>query len=482
MPNLEVDGNNIPPLQYLKEDGSAYEQVKGENNAFNVNILSFESGIETEVKGDVAHDSADSGNPVKIGGKGNAAKPGAVTESDRVNASFDLYGSQRVILPDSEGTADAAAPANVIMAGAVANATADTPDEGDASRLSVDLNSRLRVLQDGVVAAPDAAAPGLAEQIGGVGNATANALDEGDLGALSLNLGSELRVTNEKCEAAHDAAAPSNVKMAGAVANATADTPDEGDACRLSVDLNSRLRVIHDGVVGASDAAAPTLTQQVGALANASAPSPDEGDMQALSMTLSGETRVILESASGASDAAAPTNTLQVGAKANAANPTPDENDLQHLSCDLEANLRVAQAGKEIVLTASSEKTSSANGTAVANLGGFGYAEVLFDMEAADTAAGDTLDVYVDASPDGGTTWVNVVHFNQVIGTDAAGKYTAIVNTKGATGTAVGTVTGDLTTAPDIRHYLGNAMRARWVIVNVTDPKFTFSVKANMKT
>lgn len=47
--------------------------------------------------GDVAHDAADSGNPVKVGGKATAALPTAVTEGDRVQQSYDLYGQARVV-------------------------------------------------------------------------------------------------------------------------------------------------------------------------------------------------------------------------------------------------------------------------------------------------------------------------------------------------------------------------------------------------
>lgn len=44
------------------------------------------------VSGDVAHDSADAGEPVKIGGKAVSAEPSAVAANDRVNAMFDLVG------------------------------------------------------------------------------------------------------------------------------------------------------------------------------------------------------------------------------------------------------------------------------------------------------------------------------------------------------------------------------------------------------
>lgn len=50
------------------------------------------------ISGDVAHDSADAGEPVKIGGKAVSAEITPVTANDRVNASFDLVGKQ-IVLP-----------------------------------------------------------------------------------------------------------------------------------------------------------------------------------------------------------------------------------------------------------------------------------------------------------------------------------------------------------------------------------------------
>lgn len=50
------------------------------------------------VSGDVAHDTADAGEPVKIGGKAVNAEPTAVAANDRVNALFDLVGKM-IVLP-----------------------------------------------------------------------------------------------------------------------------------------------------------------------------------------------------------------------------------------------------------------------------------------------------------------------------------------------------------------------------------------------
>lgn len=46
------------------------------------------------VGGTVAHDGADSGNPVKIGGKARTTNPAVVADGDRVDASFDKQGRQ----------------------------------------------------------------------------------------------------------------------------------------------------------------------------------------------------------------------------------------------------------------------------------------------------------------------------------------------------------------------------------------------------
>ncbi len=55
-------------------------------------------GDPIKVMGDIAHDAADSASsyPAKIGGWASSAKPTAVSNGDRVNAYFDVYGRQHV--------------------------------------------------------------------------------------------------------------------------------------------------------------------------------------------------------------------------------------------------------------------------------------------------------------------------------------------------------------------------------------------------
>ncbi|MEB3286183.1 MAG: hypothetical protein VKJ04_01635 [Vampirovibrionales bacterium] len=65
----------------------------GTNNIGDVDVLTLPG-----VAGDIAHDGADSGNPVKIGGKAKSAEPTAVANNDRAELITDLVGKQ-IVLP-----------------------------------------------------------------------------------------------------------------------------------------------------------------------------------------------------------------------------------------------------------------------------------------------------------------------------------------------------------------------------------------------
>ena len=56
------------------------------------------AAVTATTSGDVAHDSPDSGNPIKVGGKAESTSPAAVADGDRVDAWFDLLGRQ-VVMP-----------------------------------------------------------------------------------------------------------------------------------------------------------------------------------------------------------------------------------------------------------------------------------------------------------------------------------------------------------------------------------------------
>ena len=54
---------------------------------------------------------------------------------------------------------------------------------------------------------------------------------------------------------------------------------------------------------------------------------------------------------------------------------------------------------------------------------------------------GDTLDVYIDTSHDGGTTWMNLAHFTQILGNGSIKKQVVTIN--GIAAAAMVTVTAD---------------------------------------
>jgi len=112
----------------------------------------------------------------------------------------------------------------------------------------------------------------------------------------------------------------------------------------------------------------------------------------------------------------------------------------------------------------------------------FVEAEFILDVTAAATAADDTLDVYVDFSPDGGLTWINAIHFTQVLGNGGAKKELAKINaTTGlATPTAPLNIASDAASGAVRNISLFEDVRYRAVIVDADtdDASFTYSLKA----
>ena len=70
--------------------GRQIVSVSGINAVTDINIESQSTTLA--VGGDFGHDAADIGNPIKVGGRADAAFPTAVASGDRVNAHFDVHG------------------------------------------------------------------------------------------------------------------------------------------------------------------------------------------------------------------------------------------------------------------------------------------------------------------------------------------------------------------------------------------------------
>lgn len=117
--------------------------------------------------------------------------------------------------------------------------------------------------------------------------------------------------------------------------------------------------------------------------------------------------------------------------------------------------------------------------------GPYNYSELhaTLDVTAAATDAGDTLDVYLDTSFDGGVTFVNIGHFTQVIGTGGAKRY--IMSFKSAPIAASNSVlaTADQAASAALQIGFGDRFRYRAVEVNTStaDSSFTFSLKLHLK-
>lgn len=65
-------------------------------NSAPVVVASDQSSLPTTPAGNVAHDVADSGNPIKVGFRAETALPTAVATDDRTNGISDVFGRQLV--------------------------------------------------------------------------------------------------------------------------------------------------------------------------------------------------------------------------------------------------------------------------------------------------------------------------------------------------------------------------------------------------
>lgn len=103
----EVEVSSTNPLPVVS---TLDQTVPGTTNAVTITNASgtvLDTSLPSEVVGDVAHDGADSGKPVKIGGKSSSAVPTAVSTGDRVNAWFTNEGALVIAAASYPGSAGA---------------------------------------------------------------------------------------------------------------------------------------------------------------------------------------------------------------------------------------------------------------------------------------------------------------------------------------------------------------------------------------
>ena len=133
--------------------------------------------------------------------------------------------------------------------------------------------------------------------------------------------------------------------------------------------------------------------------------------------------------------------------------------------------------GETFTLAASSARTASANGDWVYFGGERNRYVFLLDITASATAAGDTLDVYIDVSFDGTNSVGNAIHYTQQAGNGSAAKEFAILDSQ-TPGTSIIIVTADAAAAAVRPALFGAYYRARWALVDGGggDTSHTFSV------
>jgi len=152
-------------------------------------VIATVEGGSIDAAGDVAHDAADSGNPVKIGGIANVADPAAVdAENDRVNASYTLTGRARVDTVGNIAHSETDS-GNPVKVGGVA-ATAEQTAVANAERVDAafSLTGRQKVDTIGPIT-DDTADTGLAPvKVGAVADQVLSAISDGDMAHLVADL------------------------------------------------------------------------------------------------------------------------------------------------------------------------------------------------------------------------------------------------------------------------------------------------------
>ncbi len=132
-------------------------------------------------------------------------------------------------------------------------------------------------------------------------------------------------------------------------------------------------------------------------------------------------------------------------------------------------------------LLASAARTASNVGSSVSLSRGLKGLIFILDVTAAAKDVGDTLNVYVQESPDG-SIWTDRVSFNQVLGNGGAEQFLAYLNCELAPTTAVlAPQDAALAAASLIPGPIAPTIRAKFVIGKDADvpedQSFTFSLK-----
>jgi len=140
-------------------------------------------------------------------------------------------------------------------------------------------------------------------------------------------------------------------------------------------------------------------------------------------------------------------------------------------------------AAQQGLLLRAAARTASGTGAAV-DTTNVESAAIVLNVTAAATDVGDTLNVYVQSSADGGTTWDDFVSFTQLLGTGGAKMFVASWARAMAPETEHrAPADATLTQTSVLQGPVGGKWRVKWVIVDAgtVNASFTFSVTASLR-
>ena len=106
---------------------------------------------------------------------------------------------------------------------------------------------------------------------------------------------------------------------------------------------------------------------------------------------------------------------------------------------------------------------------------------VTLDVTAAATAAGDILDVYVDTSFDGATTWVNLGRFTRVLGNGGVKKFIMSFAAIPLTSSNSVVFGADQSESAALQIGFGDNIRYRGITTESDTVAFTYLVTAFLK-
>lgn len=297
---VEIGATSLAALETI----SVAAIAAGDNNIGNVDIVSLPASTNTiEVVGDAAHDAAAAGNPVLIGGYGNATEP-ADTSAD--GDATQLWLLRSGLLPttirDSVGDSAMDDTNNALRVNIVAGAAAGGTSQADDADFT---------------AGTTAGTP-----IQGVYESSPTSVTDGDIGTVGITVTRALKV------------AVASGGIAGAVVDSVAGATDEGvlavvvrdDALATLTPVDGDYTQLRVNARGAQWVALDSTAAQTVTLAAGTATNEVVGD--------------------AAADAAVAGNPLYMGARASTAVPTAMSADGDAVGAWADLNGALVVAGR----------------------------------------------------------------------------------------------------------------------------------------